>query len=475
MTKKVLWIVLLLCTSTYAQRVIHLEEALSIALGESYSKQTAANSLHYSQKSLEAQKLALMSNVSLNLNLPTYYRQLSQNFNPITQTNEYFNTESTTIGGALSLNQPVIYTGGTISLSGSMKGNRQITTLGGSSDTYYSDLSISIYQPIFQINTMQRTLEKAEINLKKAERSYTQTEKDIVYNVTSSFFNLIKLKKSIEIGQEKVKLTEDAYKTAASKFKVGLTSEDQALQLDLSLASARNDLVNAQQSFEDAKNEFKLLIGIPLSELVDVEGEISFAPVQINEEEAIQAALKNRSEILNAEMDIYMNQLDTEEINARTNIQANISASYGVNKNAPAFNDVFNRLDDSRYISLNMKVPVFDWGKNRRDVEASKALGMQTKATLQYMKEAIKKDVLSAINKIKSARTRVEVLGKTVEMSEKNYKICLDKFKTGSLSSNELSQSQIKVTEAKMNMLSALIDYRLSITDLERKTLTKYQ
>ena len=475
--RKVFFIIvmLLISTSVFSQRILKLEDALSIAFKESYSYQSANLSLLNSQKSLEAQKLGLRSLVTLSVDLPSYTRSLQAYFDPSTGIQNYYSTENTMLQSSLNISQPIMLTNSTISISGILQGNRQIDRNSAQTNNYYSNLVFQLNQPLFQINTQARNLERAEINLENAQRSYSQAEKNIIYNVSAGFFNLVKTKKSLEISQERVKQTEESYKTASNKFKAGLIAEDQALQLEVDLASSKNGLLSSIQSFEDAKNDFKILIGLPISENIDVQGEVDYVPAVVNLEDAINSALKNRPDILSAESNVYLSQLAIEDVDARSEIKANLRATYGINKNADQFERIFNQFADTRSVSLNISVPVLDWGKNAREVEASEANYRQSRLNLQNQKDMIRKEIISSVNQLNSTKARVDVLSKTVELAEKSYNISLERFKAGNITSFELSQSQIKLTETKLSNLEALIAYKLSVVDLERKTLMKIQ
>ncbi len=468
-------IILFAAGEIYSQRILTLDEALNIALKESYSIQTANLSLVSSEKSLEAQKLGLRSLVSLSLDLPSYTRSLRTSFDPQTGIDNFYSTENTMLQSSLNISQPVMWTNGTITLSGVLQGNRQIDKNNLQTNNYFSNLVISLNQPLFQINTQARSLERAEINLEKAKRNFSQSEKNIIYSVSAGFFNLVKSKKSLEISTEKVRQTEESYNTASNKFKAGLIAEDQALQLEVELSSSKNELLSSIQNFEEAKNDFKILIGLPLSENIDVQGEVDYRPVTVNVEDAVASALKNRPDILNAENDLYLAELAIDETDARSEIKANLRASYGINKNADQFQNIFDRFADTRSVSLNLNIPLIDWGRNAREVEASEANYQQSKLSLQNQKDNIRKEIVSAVNKLNSSKARVDVLSKTVAIAEKSYNISLERFKVGNITSFELSQSRIRLTEAKLSSLSALIDYKLSVVDLERKTLMKIE
>lgn len=459
----------------FAQNQINLEKALNIALNESYEIKSAQFSLLSSQKSLEAMKLGLLSSVNMEFDIPSYSRSLSSQFNTSTGRDEFFKVGSTKYEGRLFVNQPLIFSNGNISLVGSIYRRDQFVEGQDDIRDYFTNLSIRLNQPLFAYNTQKASLERAEINLRRSERNYTRAERNIIYRVTASFFNLYKSKKEMEIQTEKVKQNEISFETANNKFKAGLIAEVEKLQLEVDLASSRNQLLDAKRNYQESKNNFKLLIGLELDEEIDVIADIEdFNPVNINLDEAVSSALSKRAELLNQEEDIELGEMEVEETDDRRAIKANITANYGINKNDEELKSLFNEFEDNRRVVLTLSVPVFDWGQNAREVESAEANLKLTMESYRNMKKSIKKEVISSYNRLISAEERVKVLSKSVIVAEKSYEISLERFKSGKITSFDLSQMQIKLTDTKLSSLSALIDYKIALADLERKTYLNY-
>jgi outer membrane protein len=469
-------IIIFSITTTFSQvqRVLTLDDAFAIASGESYSIKVAEQTLIGSQKNLEIVKAGLLASVNLEFDLPRYSRTLSSQFNTELGTEQFYQVGYTTIEGKLSISQSILFSNGTISVYGSLFGRDQFSSLAGTTRDYFSDVSISLYQPLFIFNSQKGNLERAEINLEKANRQYTQAEKDLIYNVTAAFFNLYQAKKNVEITEEKVKQTEISYTTAVNKFKAGLIAEVEMLQLEVDLAASRNDLFNIQQQYDEGKNEFKLLIGLNIDEPIDVVTTLDFIPVTVDEKEAIESALKNRPDILNADADISLSKLNIDETDSESSLKAEINANYGINKNDDKFDYIFKNFADTRSVSMTLSIPIWDWGKNARQVEAAEANHNLNLLRYKNTKEQIVKEVRSAIRKLNSVKARIDVLSKSVEVAEKSFNISMERFKSGNITSFDLSQMQLKLTDSKINSLNALIDYKLALADLERKTFRKY-
>ncbi len=475
MKKEILFLLCVLFTSSiFGQRILTLDESIAIAMKESYNIKSAKYSLESSQKSLEAIKRGLLSSIDLEFDLPSYDSRLFSQFNSSTEQDEFFKRTTTNIEGRIYVRQPILFSNGMISLIGLIKGREQVTSTNLRSRDYFSNFIVSLNQPLFDFNNQKASLERAEINKEKSKRNYTKAEYDIVYNVTAAFYQLYSSKKNVEITKDRVKQNELSYNTALNKFRAGLIAEDEALKLEVDLATSKNELLDAERTFENSKNNFKFLIGLDLDEDIDIVAKLDYKPINIDAQTAISNALEKRTDLLNYADDKRLRELTIDETDAKHRIKANITAKYGINKNAQLFENIFRNYEDNRSVKMTISVPILDWGKNRREVEAAKANLKLAEERFINSKKSIRNEIVSAINKLNSAKSRVEVLSKSVKVAEKGYQISIERFKAGKITSFELSQVQLSLTNAKLSSLNALIDYKLAIADLEKKTLTKY-
>lgn len=474
--RKILQIVvmILIPAFSFAQEIYTIEKSISVALLKSFGIKNAEYSLISSEKNLEAFKASLFSRLDMEFDLPSYSKNLISQFNPEESKEEFYELGSSRIEARLSLTQPLIFSNGTINIVGRVFGREQFGTQIVRSKDFYSNFGISLNQPLFVFNQQKANLERSEINLENAKRNYTHAEQNLIYNVKVAFYNLYKLKESVKIAEEKVKQNEESYLTANNKYKAGLIAEVEALQLEVDLASSKNSLINSNRAFDEEINNFKILLGLNLDEDINIISNLLYKPITINENSAVESALNNRSDLLNQKSDIYLSELKVEEVDARKQIKLELNARYGISNNSTEFVNLYNELLDDINVALTLSVPVWDWGQNSREVEASKANLMIEKLTYNNLEERIRNDVVAAINRINSAKARVEVLSKSVEIAEKSYNISLERFKSGTISSFDLAQIQLRLTQAKNNSIGALIDYNIAIADLERKTYQKY-
>lgn len=457
-----------------AQRVLSLEESIKIALKESYSINSANLSVEGSRKSLEAVRKNMYSKVDISFELPRYYSNLSPQFNPITGLTEYYQMEETRYQTNLSITQPLIFSNGTLSLFGSLFQREQRTNSNPAKD-YYGNAAIQLRQPLFAANSQKNSLVRAEKNLEKTESQYTRTQFDIVYNVTQSFYSLYQSIKQLEISSLNVDQRKDAYKTSTNKFQAGIIPEVEMLQLEVELASGENELLTREQSVEQQKNAFKVLIGLPLNEDIGVVPELDYTYFEIDSAKAVVLALQNDASLKTTKIDYELQEYSINEIKSRGRLRADIIANYGLNKNDPQFNYLIRDLAETKSITFSVSVPLFDWGSNSLEVEAAEAAYKNYALGIKNSESLIMQDILDIIKKIQLAKSKIDVVTKALDVANKSYTISLERFKTGQIKSDEMVNEQKRLINSKNEHLSAIIEYKKSVAELTRKTYYDFE
>ncbi len=421
----------------------------------------------------ESARRSLWTSVSLTARAPDYSESLSQQFNPITGNYEYYQLQTMNYQGGLVINQPLTFTGGTLRFSQSVLGRQQTSGLSESNrriQDYFGDFAFEWQQPILTTNQHRLNAERADISFDQAESDFMNAQLDLVYRVTESFYTLYQQIQRLAIVKEQVQQNEESYQAARSKFTGGLIPEVEVLQSDVDLASSRNDSLNTERELAQAKNSFRLLLGIPPEEDVEPVAELNYTPISIDSGRAVLSALQYRPEAVRADRDIQFREIDVASAKAQSDFRIDLTARYGVNKTDTLLRDVFHDLNRSRSASLTLSIPIFDWGSRALNVEAAEVEFRNATAQREYVRQQVRQETFDLLNRIRVAQSRTEVLQRSIAVAQKSYDISLQRFRTGTISRNDLAQAQQRLTAAKTNSLNALIDYQLAIADLRRKT-----
>jgi len=395
--------------------------------------------------------------------------------------------------GQLDVRQP-LPTDGYLTLRSQLYQSNEFTDLAATNSTikgktFFSSLGLVFNQPLFTYNRLKTSLKQNELGYERQSHQVTRLQLDLVYNVTQSFFSLYRMARTRDISTETLAQKKQVYDLAKLKFEAGLIPEVEALQMEVDYASAQADLLAAEADLESQQDQFKLDIGLKLSDQVSVDTDIEYTPFEIDLDKALEEGLARRTEIREQEISIELQRLSVIEADSRSEISANLRAFYdltGVSDPYLAYDtgsrDLFDsswddlkRRPRNRGVTLTFSVPIWDWGVNKAEVAGARASLRRDELFLEEQLKQVESSVRDAVRRIKEARSRLDVLQKSQDVAQRSYDISLERFNGGEITSQDLALDNSRLTSAKMAYLGAFINYQLSVADIKRKTLWNFE
>jgi outer membrane protein len=471
-------------------KILTYEEAVNIALHESYTIKSYQETVLATQFSYLYYKAMFKPRLDLNLYTPAWDESIST----VYQTNGlpvYNSYKSFKVGGDIKFTY-VLPTGGNVALNSTMYrenlsailADEEYTTL--KTKQAYSLLGISFTQPILTKNTLKESLKEAEYQYKISTSSFTRQQMTIIYNVTEGFYGLYKATRVLEISEDKLKNSEEAYRIAKLKAETGRIPEGDLLIAEVAAAQNRAQFSENTGKLEKEKDIFKQLIGLDINQDIKIMTDIKYDTFQIDRAKAIEEALKNRLEINESEMEVKLQEIQMDRAKREREISGTISAYYdltgistiGEGSTEKLFQssfDDFVKRPPNRGITLTVSIPIVDWGRGSSKVRKAKAelsnveLGRDDKHT------TIVREVRDIVRTVEELRNRLKIHEKNQEVSQKSYQVSLLRFSNGDITSQELSVEQERLTDSQLTYLNAYIAYQLAVVDLKRKTTWDFQ
>ncbi len=93
----------------------------------------------------------------------------------------------------------------------------------------------------YAYNSIRSTLKRAELDYERSNKQFKREELNLVYQVSSAYYNLLSLQKSTEIASLDLERQTEAYEISQNKYAAGLIREVDALQMEVDLAEAQNN------------------------------------------------------------------------------------------------------------------------------------------------------------------------------------------------------------------------------------------
>jgi len=353
-------------------------------------------------------------------------------------------------------------------------------------DQAYSKLSLSFTQPIFTRNTLAENLEFARLNFERTSHIFTRQQLDIVYNVTSAFYQLYRTTRQVEIAQEKLENSVEAYRIARLKGETGRIPEGEVLIAEINSESDRASLLEKEGELQRSEDFFKQLVGIELEEAIQILTTLEYDTFAIDIQRAIEEALKNRYEIKESSLSVELKKIDVDKAKRVREFTGAIMAYYDITgistittgTTRDLFESSFDNFIDrppNRGITVSFSYPVFDWGRGKARIQQEMANLKDTELELENERNNILREVRDVTRNVEIAKMRLQIQLKNQERAQRSYEISLLRFENGDITSQELGMERERLENTQIDYLNAYITYQMSIADLKRKTLWDFQ
>jgi outer membrane protein TolC len=457
---------------SYSQGGLTLDQAMSVAESNSPSMKRTRLSLIRSQENLNAQNAALKSGFSLTLN-PIGYNQ-NRAFNDLIS--KWNSTKTTESYGLFTVSQPIVFTDARLSLvnrfgyKDSYSEYTDQTTKG-----FSNNLSLSLDQPLFTYNRTKLQLKQLQLALENSQLNYAIQLLALERQVAQAFYYVYQQQQSLEISSQAFLNMQQSYELIKNKVDAGISAREEMFQAELNLATTKSDFENRQVSLENAKDDFKILIGMSLYDDFLVLPDISVDTVQVDIAFAIDQGLKNRMELRQREISIETSEFELIQTKALNEFRGSLGLSVGLFGDNEKFGNVYANPTDNESVSLSLTIPLWDWGERKSRIRASEASIETANITFEEEQSNIILSVRKVYRNLLNLQNQIEIARQSVINAQLTYDLNLEKYKNGDLTGMDLNIYQNQLSERQLSFTNSLISYKLELLNLKIQTLYDFE
>lgn len=473
--------ILLLCvllflgsTVVFSQEALTLEKALKISETGSPDLQQSLLNLERYQKNLEAQRAALKSKFSLDVTPLNYSNQ--RRFD--TRVSEWYTNENLTSNARFLISQPILPTDGTISLSnefGWQNSTSDATGTNSQSKRFYNNLYLNLNQPLFTYNKLKLQLKELELSYENANISYAIQRLNLEKNVTQFFYNVYMAQNNLTIAKEELVNTQKSYDIIKNKVDAGLAAKEELYQAELNLATSKSTVQDREVSFENTKDQLKLYLGMDLYEDFLVLGDIAANPVKVDLDKAIDNGLNSRMELRQREIDIETSQFELIRVKALNEFKGDVNLRLGFTGDNEDLGMIYDSPTSSPSVNLSFNIPLFDWGEKKARIAAQEATMKSQELNLRDEKNQIIISVRQVYRNLQNQLQQIEIAKQNEINAQLTYEINLERYQNGDLTGMDLNLYQTQLSQKKIALAQALINYKIELLNLKIQTLYDFE
>lgn len=450
-----------------------LDECIGLALENNFQIRQLNERMIQVQLDYVKAKAGYRPKLDLRMDVPTYSEGRTETIPTGFKTPLLSTDTQLKYNLGLTLSQP-LPTDGRISVATNLYNQKNLSDFYADREDNSSDVTVTIEQPLFTDNLLQESLFKGELNLKSAEASYKRQRTATVLSITQTYMNLVKSIRRAKIDSESVEKSRMMKDLAERKFNAGLIPEVESIRLEVDLITREATLSSSLANVKKSEDDLKAAMGVSLDDSLQIVTEIEYTPVVLNFADLLREGMKNRSELKEADIEIELAKLSIRSAERSNEFKGSLKGSYGWNYRKRQILNEKSNLDLNNWAaSLTFTLPILDGSLNEANVRTAKSSLRTSELRRQDTERSLILDIKNSFRQLQEVENRLKILQRQVELARKSYDITQQRFEQGIITSQQLLDAQLALTNANVDNLNALVDYSLALASLEKATMMK--
>jgi len=307
----------------------------------------------------------------------------------------------------------------------------------------------------------------------------------VIATVEQTYWELVFANENLKVAEDLLRAAKELVVSNRARANAGQIADVEVLQAEAGVASRTEQILVAQKAIKDQQDQLLNLLNPGEDVLLkDVRLVPTDQPVQFREpitlERAKDTALERRPEVLQAQKNVEIGDLNSNFSKNQLLPDLSVQAILGTSGLGEGFSDTARRTFGGDFYNygagLVLSYPLGNQAAtslyNRRQLEMRAA-----EATLQSVRNKVIVGVKEAVRRVQTDYQRIETTQSSRILAEKQLQAEQERFKAGLSTTIFILIFQRDLAVARAAELRAVVDYNKSLSNLARQlatTLDKY-
>lgn len=297
------------------------------------------------------------------------------------------------------------------------------------------------------------------------------TENQVIVNVKSGYYGLLRAIRLKEVTEEQLRLNEEQLRRSQSMYEIGSVARVDVLQTTAQLGAVRISLRNQENAVMQARAELANVMGIGTSEVFDIVDPLESQPLDTTAAMALQDALRLASltnpAIQRDEGGIRSAMIGTKM--ARGGLWPSVSGSIGYSRSGVRFQDVYGTYDKNWRLSfnLNLSMPILNGTLTYAEISQAQTQQLIAEETLRQTRRTTTLTIRNALLDLDTSREVIALSGDNIAAAEESLRLAEERYRVGSGTLLDVITAQEALARAKYELVGAQYDYLIAQAALD--------
>ena len=326
--------------------------------------------------------------------------------------------------------------------------------------------SISSSMPLFTGFANINDLRASRQETLSREQQLQRARENVIFFTATRYLQYLLSIRLLEISEENLQASRQQLERIRAQVEVGTRPTVDLLNQESTVANNELLVINRRNTLQQNRLDLIRQLQLDPQEAIDfVEPDLPVGVIQPKQYDLnflVNTALDNRSDLKSEEASIQAAYFAFRA--AQGNYLPSLSANYSLrsslnDRNPSPYDDQFFDQNISRSIGVSLSIPIFNRLNVRTGVQSQKIAYENAKLSFDNSRLEVIQEVNQAYNDYQARIAEVESTERAFKASERAYQTELQRYEIGASTLIELSQAQALFVQAQSNRVQALYSY----------------
>jgi len=337
------------------------------------------------------------------------------------------------------------------------------------SNSLNSTLQLSYNLDLF--GGRRATIRAAEEQLRLRELDVERQAEELRFDTAEAYYSLQNADGQVAIRQASVRNAEQSLRDAEALERAGVGTRFAVLQAQANLANEQQQLSVARRDQRVAQRRLAEILNISQTANLTAADPVEQAGSwRLSLEESIVQAFRNRAELEQQLVQRDISKQQRRSIQAGRLPQVSVSAAYNVLGQDPDDPGRFvpRGWADGYSVRASLTWSIFDGGAANARVQQREAEITIAESRFDQLRNQVRREVEQAYFGLESSFENIETSEAGVLQSREALRLARLRFQAGVGTQTDVIQAETDLTRAERNRLSAIVNYNLGLSSLQR-------
>ena len=323
---------------------------------------------------------------------------------------------------------------------------------------------LGVIQNLYDFGKTDRNVAFAGESKKLVEQSVKQVKQQMAVTAIKTYYSLDYLQEAVKIKKEQLKTLQEHLDYVQKKKETGSATEYEMLSTRVRISRVETQQLDLEAAHDVQLAVLNTLLGLPVKTYHAVKSDVEVKQPAMVDDALISDALQNRDEMQLAREKTEMANMHLDVIKGQNKPSLNFIANGGF-KNG--YVPQIDKIRPNYVVGLNLKVPLFDANRTKYQLLDAKSSINNSMLQTEITKRQISGEVVKNETNIAATNKKVKQATLQLEQAQKALSLAKVSYQTGAITNLDLLDAATAVSESRLMLLKAKIDYAVNVYQLK--------